>query len=126
MNRKLLILLILILAACQSAASPTAPASQAAEIAVTVAPQPPKIGTGTLTVVVTHAGQPISGAQVDVRGNMNMAGMAPILGSGKSDAQGEISLPFKWSMGGDWTVTVMATLADKSQVSQDFNVTVNP
>ena len=44
----------------------------------------------------------------------------------KTDAQGKLSLPFKWSMSGDWMVTVTVTLADKSQVSQDFTVTVKP
>ena len=52
---------------------------------------------------------------------MTHAGMAPVLASDKTDAQGKLSLPFKWSMGGDWIVTVTVTLADGSQVSQDFN-----
>ena len=40
--------------------------------------------------------------------------------------QGKVDIPFKWSMGGDWIVTVTVTLADDSEVSQDFNVSVKP
>ncbi|HVU14152.1 MAG TPA: FixH family protein [Phototrophicaceae bacterium] len=116
---------LLLLVGCQSAAPTPAATSQAAQIALTMVPAAPTVGTSTLTIVVTHNGQPISNAQVDARGDMNMAGMPPLLGSAKTDAQGEISLPFTWSMSGDWVVTVTVTLADKSQVTQTFNLTVN-
>ncbi len=127
--RKLLVLFMLLLAAgCRQAATPTPTpeaATQAAQIDLSIDPQPPAVGDATLTVTVTHDQQPIEGAQVDARGDMNMAGMAPVLGSAKTDADGKASVPFKWSMGGDWIVTVTVTLADGSEVSQDFNVSVS-
>ncbi len=126
MRRLCVLIALLLVVGCQTGAPTPAATAQAAQIALTMVPATPTVGTSTFTIVVTRSGQPISDAQVDVRGDMNMAGMPPVLGSDRTNAQGEISLPFKWSMGGDWIVTVTVTLADKSQVSQTFNMTVNP
>ncbi len=124
--RTMLVLIVLLLAACQTATPTPSPAAatQAAQIDLTITPQPPTVGDATLAVTVTYDSQPIANAKIDVRGDMNMAGMAPVLGSATTDAQGKAEIPFKWSMGGDWIVTVTVTLADGSEVSQDFNVSV--
>jgi len=127
--RTVFLLIILLLAAgCRQAAlTPTPDASaQIAQIALTIEPQPPAVGTATLTVIVTKQSQPLAGVSLAVRGDMTHAGMAPVIANAKTDAQGKIDIPFKWSMSGDWIVTVTVTLADNSQVSQDFNVTVKP
>ena len=141
----ILIMIALLLAGCGAAVTPSSATLSAstpnvasaatatpavtlapAQIDLVITPQPPKVGDATLNVTVTHGQQPLAGVQVAVRGDMTHAGMAPVLGSAKTDAQGKMSLPFKWSMAGDWIVTITVTLADNSQVAQDFNVTVQP
>ncbi len=123
----LLMIVLLLAAGCRQTAPTPDPSSQAAQIALTIAPDPPTIGDATLTITVTQQNQPLAGAAVAVRGDMTHAGMRPIIPDAAStDAQGKLVVPFKWSMSGDWIVSVTVTLADKSQIAQDFNVTVKP
>lgn len=125
--RIILIVILLLAAGCRTAATPTPTASaQTAQIELTIEPQPPVVGDASLTVSVTRASQPLTEAKIAVRGDMTHAGMQPELGSGVTDAQGQAAIPFRWSMGGDWIVTVTVTLADGSEVAQEFNVTVKP
>ncbi len=128
--RKLMLLLVLILAAscfagCQTA-TPTPDAStQTASITVATTPDPPMMGDSTMTITVTQAGAPLANAPVSVRGDINHAGMKPVLADGTTNADGALDVPFAWSMGGDWIVTVTVTLPDGSEVSQDFDYTIS-
>ena len=124
MRKFVVLLLILLAAACGQAAVPTA--TPAAQIDLKIDPAPPAMGTATLVVTVTKDGAPLGKVKVAARGDMNHAGMRPSLGDGITDDQGQVSIPFDWTMAGDWTVTITVTLADGSDVSQDFPVTVNP
>ena len=127
MPKVLLLIVLLLLAGCRQAAPTPNASTQAAQISLTISPQPPVVGDATLTLAVTQQNQPLAGAAVAVRGDMTHAGMRPIIvDATKTDAQGKVDIPFKWSMSGDWIVSVTVTLADNSQVSQDFNLTVKP
>ena len=127
MPKVLLLIVLLLLAGCRQAAPTPNASTQAAQISLTISPQPPVVGDATLTLTVTQQNQPLAGAAVAVRGDMTHAGMRPIIvDATKTDAQGKVDIPFKWSMSGDWIVSVTVTLADNSQVSQDFNLTVKP
>jgi hypothetical protein len=123
---KLIVLIVLLFVGCRAApATPAAEtAVQAAQISLTVDPEPAAVGEARLNVAVTRDGQPLAGVKLDVRGDMTHAGMKPVLGSATTDAQGVAVVPFRWTMGGDWIVTVTATLADGAQVSQEFDLTV--
>jgi hypothetical protein len=82
-------------------------------------------GAATLTIHVTNAaGQPMEDAAVTVEGNMTHAGMAPVLATGQGGADGLYSVPFDWTMAGDWVVTVKVTLPDGRQAQADFPVGV--
>jgi hypothetical protein len=124
----LLVTVLLLIAGCRQATPTPADSSvQAAQIALTIAPQPPTVGDSTLTITITRQNQPLAGVSVAVRGDMTHAGMRPIIAdAATTDAQGKLVLPFKWSMSGDWIVSVTVTLTDHSQVAQDFNVTIKP
>ncbi len=123
--RMVFVIILLLAAGCRSAAQPTPqPAAQAAQIDLTIDPQPPVVGDAGLTATVTRDGQPVTEATVSVRGDMTHAGMRPELASGVTDAQGKAIIPFHWTMSGDWIVTVTVTLADKSEVAQEFDVSV--
>lgn len=84
-----------------------------------------------LQVQLRDAAQtPITDATVALEGNMNHAGMAPILAAPVRDGDdgvtdGAYHLPFQFSMLGDWIVTVTATLADGTEATKDIEVTVS-
>ena len=82
-------------------------------------------GAATLTIHVTNAaGQPVEDAAVTVEGNMTHAGMTPVLANGQGGPDGLYSVPFNWTMAGDWVVTVKVTLPDGRQAQADFPVGV--
>ena len=89
-------------------------------------PAPASSGEATLLVTVKDkAGEPITDAVVEAKGDMNHAGMTPVLGaSTEADANGQYAVPFNWTMGGDWIVTIIVTLQDNSSLKQQFELTV--
>lgn len=88
-------------------------------------PSPPGPGPGTLVFSVTDGqGRPLDNATLDVEGNMTHAGMVPVFAQAVGGEGGLYKVPFEWTMGGDWIVTVKATLADGSLVTRQFNVSV--
>ncbi len=87
---------------------------------------PPVMGETTLGVrLTTRDGAPVTGAAVEVRGDMAHAGMIPVIGAAEpAEVAGEYAAPFEWTMAGDWIVTVTATLADGQVVTEEFQVSV--
>jgi hypothetical protein len=84
-----------------------------------------QVGETTLTVILTDAqGAPVEGATVRIRGDMNHAGMVPVNAETGESSGGEYTVPFEWTMGGDWIVTVEATLADGTVVTRTFDTTI--
>jgi len=83
-----------------------------------------------LQVQLRDAAQaPITDAMVALEGNMNHAGMAPVLTTPVRDGDdgatdGSYRVPLQFSMLGDWIVTVTATLADGSEATKYIEVTV--
>lgn len=83
------------------------------------------VGQTTLTVLLSNGeNQPIIGAQIEVRGDMNHAGMIPAQGTSISGGNGSYTVPFNWSMSGEWIVTIKATLPTGRVVSDKFVVQV--
>jgi copper(I)-binding protein len=78
--------------------------------------------THILVSLADSAGNPINNAQVNLRGDMNHAGMTPVLGEAASGSNGVYEIPFAFSMGGDWIITVDVTLADGTNASESFNI----
>ena len=75
-------------------------------------------------------GAPITDAMVSLEGNMNHAGMVPVVADGVADdadgaADGVYQVPFEFSMGGDWIITVSAMMTDGSMEMQDVMVSVS-
>src|SRR4051812_12023618 len=101
----IIVMVLLAAAGCGASPTPAATAAPTVQIDLGVNPQPPTVGVGSLILKVTKGGKPLDGLKLDVRGDMTHAGMKPILGSVVTDAQGKASLPFRWTMGGDWIVT---------------------
>jgi hypothetical protein len=117
-------LLLLALAGCRQ--SQQAATSQAdVQIELSVDPAPPQTGDSTLLITVTKPdGSPAAVARIEVRGDMNHAGMQPVFSGVDLPEDDVYHVPFNWTMGGDWFLDVTALLADGSSATQRFEVTV--
>ena len=124
----LLLILALALTACGSP-TPADPAAGQPDLSVSLtAPDGP---TGqTLQVTLTDKdGAAIIDAKVGLEGNMNHAGMVPVLAAPVTDeadgnTDGIYHIPFAFTMRGDWIVTVTITQADGTTFTQDFDLSV--
>lgn len=124
--RLLALSILLLLAACRQSAQPT-PAAMSDDLAITleVAPAPPVVGDTELIVTLrTTAGDAVDDARIAVRGDMNHAGMTPEFGEADGGSDGIYRVPFTWTMGGDWIITVDVTLANGETVSRTFDLSV--
>lgn len=123
----LLLVILVICVGCRQSAQPT-PTPGADAIQIDLEYETPVVGDAVLIVTLKNPdGTPYTEAQkVEVRGDMTHAGMVPEFGTGESapDAEGRYLVPFKWSMAGDWIVTVTVTLADGGTMSKDFEMSV--
>lgn len=118
-------LLVLILVGCRESAQPTAAPAVDVEIDLTVDPAPPTVGETLLVVTVTREdGSPINDAIIAVVGDMNHAGMQPVNGATDTADEGVYRVPFEWTMGGDWIVTVTATLRNGTTITETFDLSV--
>ena len=120
------VLLLLMLALLVACGSSTPPASEAA---VQITLLPGQAGDGLQVHLHNAAHAPLTDATVTLEGNMNHAGMAPVLTEPVKDgddgaSDGVYNIPFQFTMLGDWIVTVTVDLADGTQTTQDINVTV--
>lgn len=78
-----------------------------ATLTLEVQPDPPAVGPSTLILTLTGPdGAPIEGAALSVKGDMSHAGMEPVLREAETGPGGVAEIPFEWTMGGDWFVTV--------------------
>ncbi len=83
------------------------------DIAVRAEPEPLAVGASTLIVTLTNVdGSRVDGAMLRVHGNMDHAGMTPVDREVNESANGEYHIPFEWTMGGGWIVTITAQLPD--------------
>lgn len=118
-----LLLVSLVLAGCRIG-QPPAPTSSV-NMTLEIEPNSPSVGPSHLTVTLTDpAGQPVEGAAVQIEGAMSHAGMSPRWAKARAAANGRYEAPFIWSMGGDWTVTVTASLPGGQQLARQFALTV--
>jgi hypothetical protein len=115
-----LLLLVLGLAGCQRGSSGDIPEIK---VDVMVSPQPPEIGPATIRLGLSDAeGRAISGAGVELEGNMSHAGMAPIFSEATEVAPGQYEAPLEFTMGGDWFILVKATLPDGRKLERQIDV----
>lgn len=121
----LLFIVLLLVAGCRQQATPEA-AQNDVTIDMHVEPETPAVGDSTLRVQVTNAnGDPITDAKVSARGDMNHAGMQPVLADATGIEQGKYVIPFQWTMAGDWIVEITVELADGTKVSKTFDLSVS-
>ena len=79
----------------------------------------PRVGQTTCTIRLRdEAGAPLSGADLELEGNMNHAGMVPVFGDARELGNGIYEAPLTFTMGGDWFVIVRGTLADGRELEE--------
>jgi hypothetical protein len=120
----LLCLGILLLGACRSAPS------AAEDLRITIdqvdfAPDSPVVGDAIISLRVLREGVPLPGATVALRGDMTHAGMQPVERSGVTAADGVARIPFTWTMGGDWIVSLRITAPDGGLRTGRFEMVVS-
>lgn len=120
----LLFLLLIGLIACGRIQQNPA-ASNDINLEMAIEPGQPSVGPSHLVITLSDTnGQPIDNATLAIEGNMTHAGMVPVLAEASQSEAGRYTVPFEWTMGGDWVVTIEATLPDGRQVSREFPVIV--
>ena len=119
----LLILILLVFVGCQR--PEPAGESAGADVQISLQPMPQD---EILVVILTDASDaPITDATVALEGNMNHAGMVPVLADPLADdadgvADGHYHLPFTFTMLGDWIITVTVTRDDGSSLRRNLDV----
>lgn len=88
-----------------------------------IAPQPVRAGTEMISFGLTNAShQPVAGAHVQVEGDMNHPGMAPVFSNAVEVSPGSYKAPVNLTMGGDWVVLFHITLSNGSKVERQMDV----
>ena len=81
------------------------------------------VGETTATVTVTDTdGNPIDEpGTLSLRGDMNHAGMLPVIRESDESSSGVFTVPFEWTMGGTWMVEVTLTLESGDVITESFD-----
>ena len=87
-----------------------------------VSPQPPRVGPVTITLKVTKASGPVTGARITLEGNMSHAGMVPVFAEATEIAPGHYRAIMELSMAGDWVVQVHLSLPDNIKLDRQFEI----
>ena len=119
-----LMLCLVFVAACRQESTPAAEAGLSVNLRVL--PTAASVGEAEFLIDVADAeGRPVSPQRVDVRGDMDHAGMQPVLRDDVQGSGGQYRVPFEWTMAGDWTVTVKLSFDDDSSLEKTFEVSVS-
>lgn len=106
----------------QNAAGASAAASG---LTVSVAADGAAVGPAVVRVEARDGGAPLTGAEVEVRGDMTHAGMAPVLvTAGEAEPGVYVAAGFTFTMAGDWIVSATVTAADGREATAETFVTV--
>lgn len=119
-----LLALGLVLGACRARAEAQDTAPSVARMQLTVSPQPPTVGSARLDLTVASPdGKPITGAKLQIRGDMSHAGMQPVLADLTDQGNGHYAADgFHFTMAGDWILTVSGSLPDGTPVKKTFTI----
>jgi hypothetical protein len=93
-------------------------------LASQVAPDPPRVGPGELTLTLTDraTGRPARGAAVRVEADMSHPGMKPVLATAREAAPGRYLAALGFTMAGDWVVLVDARWPDGRTLHRQLDV----
>lgn len=80
------------------------------------------VGETTLIITVTDDEDNAleNPGTLSIRGDMNHAGMTPVIRDTNEASNGVFTVPFEWTMGGAWIVEVTLTLENGDVVTESF------
>lgn len=85
----------------------------------------PRVGPANLVVRVMRDGAPVTGASVEVTGDMTHAGMVPVIAKAPMTEPGTyVTQNFVYDMAGDWVLTAEINLEDGLTVTNSTATTV--
>jgi hypothetical protein len=88
-----------------------------------VSPQPVHVGPVTITLKISDfSAKPISGAHIQLEGDMSHPGMAPVMTDTKELEAGRYQGVLQLNMAGDWVVLAHVILADGRKLEPQINV----
>lgn len=97
------------------------------EVKLEVFPSPAQTGPSELKITIyDEQSNPVEDLVLKVRGDMSHAGMTPITVDGIQAELGTFTVPFEWTMAGDWMITITTTLPDGRTLYRVQPVQVNP
>lgn len=116
----LLLVCVILLAGCRQRQLSTS------DVQLELSASDQRVGETTLLVRVTDRdGQAVSDpGKLSVRGDMDHAGMVPVLAETNSSEDGVFSLPFEWTMGGGWIVEARLTLPNGDVALETFEFAI--
>lgn len=86
-------------------------------------PKPPSVGEATINITLRDStDQLLTGADVNIEGNMSHPGMQPVLAEAEEIEPGVYSAPIEFTMGGDWFFLIESKLPDDRTVERQINV----
>lgn len=90
---------------------------------LTFEPSPPKVGEANVTLKVTDSsGAPVEGADIELEGNMNHAGMVPSPADLEESEPGQYDGTMDFTMGGDWFVLITGKTSDGGSIEHKIDV----
>ncbi len=127
-KRSILILLLLSLAACkppQDKTSANLNSSSSSLKAQIELAENPKLGPSVISVYVLDNNQALSGAKVEVTGDMSHAGMVPVISEALETEAGLYQTKdFEFTMAGDWILSVVVKTADGKKLNLEKKLSV--
>jgi YtkA-like len=94
-------------------------ASPGITIEESIAPQPVRTAEETISIrLADPAHQPVTGARIQVEGDMDHPGMAPLFADAHEVAPGRYTAPLHFTMPGDWVVLLHITLAGGQRIER--------
>jgi hypothetical protein len=92
-------------------------------VALSLLPDPPLVGEARVALRLSGPdGEPLSGATVQVEGNMDHAGMTPVFADLVDQGEGRYAGTLGFTMGGDWFLLVRGTFADGRAFERQVDV----
>lgn len=89
-----------------------------------ISPSPPRVGPITVNLKLTDflTSKLVSGARIQVEGNMTHAGMTPVFANATELEPGRYRATLELTMSGDWVVLIHAALPDGRQIERRVDV----
>jgi YtkA-like len=97
-------------------------ASSSVMVEFQIEPEPVRVGSVVISITLTDAGNPVTGAQIAVEADMSHAGMSPVLAQAKEAQPARYESHLSLGMAGDWVILLHGTLPNGEKLERQFDV----